>query len=396
MPTVTERVRLEPERLAALQAALRERELDGWLWYNFRDTNPIAAAMLGLPPRLTRRYFVLVPVDGPPRALIHRIETGPWAEWPGECRVYLTWQELHAGLRAILGGCRRVALEYSPQDAIPYLDRVPAGVVDLVRSCGVEAVSSGALLARFYARWSAEGRASHRRAATVLADVAQLAFVHAFTHPDETDWGLRGWVLERLQERGVTEGADCIVAVGSDAADPHFAPTPERARPIGRDSVVLLDLWGKEPGSESIYADQTWMAFTGPALPPEVARVWSAVRRARDAVVEHLRRTPLPIPACDLDDVAREVLRQAGLAEAFVHRTGHSIDRDLHGSGPHLDNLETHDTRPLEPGLGFSVEPGVYLPGRFGVRSEINVFLGPDGPEVTPATPQTEPARPGT
>lgn len=394
MPTVTERARLEPARLAALQEALRQRGLDGWLWYNFRDTNPIAAALLGLPPRLSRRYFVLVPASGAPRALVHRIETAPWDAWPGERIVYLTWSELHGGLERLLAGCRRVALEYSPQDAIPYLDRVPAGIVELVRACGVEIVSSGDLLARFYARWTENGRTSHRRAAAALAEVAQQAFSYAFAHPDETDWGLREWVLARLAERGITEGADCIVAVGPDAADPHFAPAPERARPIGRDTVLLLDLWGKEPGPDAIYADQTWMAFTGPALPPEVARVWDAVRSARDAVVAHLERTPLPLPACDLDDVARGVLREAGLADAFLHRTGHSIDRELHGSGPHLDNFETRDDRLLEPGLGFSVEPGVYLPGRFGVRSEINVFLTPHGPEVTPSAPQTEPARP--
>lgn len=395
MAAVEETVSLNEETLERIRAELRAAGLDAWLLANFRGANPIANGLLGL-PALSRRYFVLLPAEGPPRALTHRIEQQPWTGWIGENRVYLDWQALVDGLRALLDGTARVAMEYSAEDAVPYVDRTPAGVLELVRSTGVEVVSSADLITAFYARWSATGLASHRRAAAVLRDTARAAFerigaqLRAGARPDE--WALKEWVRGELDRRGLAVEADTIVAVNGNAANPHYAPTAERHAEIRRGDVVLIDLWGKE-NEHAIFADQTWMGYVGEEVPERVATIWRAVRDARDAAVQRVRErwaAGRAVAGWELDDAAREVIRERGFGEAFLHRTGHSIDRELHGSGPNLDNLETRDTRRLVPGIGFSVEPGIYLPPELGFRSEIDVYMGPEGPEVTPEEPQRD------
>ena len=388
-----ERVTFSAASLRAIQEQLSNDGLDGWLLYDFRGANPVAAGVLGLPP-LSRRVYVYIPAAGTPIALTHRIEQQPWRTWIGENRQYLSWQSLEAGIAEILGGARRVAAEYSAGDAVPYLDRLPAGVVETIRASGAELVSSGDLVSAFYSRWGAEGEASHRRAARVLRDTAFAAFARVEQAlkggREVNEWEIRQWIVHRLSDNGLAVGADSVVAVNGNAANPHYAPGAADHAPIRKGDLLLIDLWGKE-NPEAIYADQTWMAYIGAEIPPAIRGYWEAIRDARDAAVDLIRARAAAgaaVAGYEVDDAARAVIRDRGYADAFIHRTGHSIDRELHGSGPNIDNLETRDERRLIPGVGFSIEPGVYFPGQVGLRTEIDVFMTANGPDVTTPEPQ--------
>ncbi len=395
MAHTAQRAFIEPDRLRAIQGALRERELDAWLLYDYHATNPIAGRVLGLRDPLTRRYFVLIPVEGRPVAVAHSLERPPWAEWPGPVRVYFKWQELEKTLAELLTPGLRIALEYSESDKIPQLDRVPAGLLDLIKRAGVHIEESGELVTLFASVWSAAELASHRKTAAVLANTAARAFQQAAeaikARSGLSEWGLKESILQRLSDAGLTD-ADTIVGVGPNAADGHYEPTPQGAAPVVEGQVLLIDLWGREPGS--VFADQTWMGFLGSEIPARVEEVWRIVRDARNAAVDLLKvgakAGGAPLRGCDVDAASRAVIEEAGFAKHFNHRTGHSIDGELHGLGPNIDGVETRDERTLLTGIGFSIEPGIYLEGEFGVRSEINVFLGPDGPEVTTPKSQSE------
>jgi Xaa-Pro aminopeptidase len=395
MAIIDETVALDEVTLGRVQEELRTEGLEGWLLYNFHGSNPVASGLLGL-PAMTRRYFVLIPANGRPVALTHRIEQQPWTGWIGEKRVYLSWRELESELREMLGGRVRVAMEFSEGDAVPYVDRTPAGVLQMVRAAGPEVVTSANLVSAFYATWTAEGEAGHRRAAAVLRDAAHAAFtrigeqLRAGQSPNEHQ--IREWIAARLREGGLAVGGDAIVAVNGNAANPHYAPTAEQSADIGTGDLVLIDLWGKE-SEDSIYADQTWMAFVGREIPERVRTIWEAVRDAREAAISLITdrwRAGAPVAGFEVDDAARAVIRDRGYGDRFIHRTGHSIDRELHGSGPNIDNLETRDTRRLIAGIGFSIEPGIYLPGELGFRSEVDVFMAHHGPEVTTPQPQRD------
>ncbi|HET9710136.1 MAG TPA: M24 family metallopeptidase [Gemmatimonadales bacterium] len=384
-----------------LRAALGAMGADGWLLFDFRGVNPIAARVLDVHGMGTRRYFVLLPRTGTPVAVAHKIELASFDGFPGEVRPYASWKELHAALGPLVRG-RTLALEVSPADAVPYLDRVPHGVVQLLESFGAQIVSSAPLVTQFAARWSAAELAGHRKAAEAIAAVARESLIWAGAElargAEVRETTLQRHVLQGFDHAGVVTDHPPIAAFGPNAANPHYEPQPGADRRLAPGEVLLLDLWaGPPPGRGTVFADQTWMAFSrggsggGDSIDPEVAKVWTVVRDARDAAVARLReRWGGPVTGAELDDAARDVIARAGYGEWFVHRTGHSIDRELHGSGPHIDNFETADTRALQPGIGFSVEPGVYLTGRFGVRSEINVYLDAAGPEVTPSVPQRD------
>ncbi len=381
--------------LPAVRATLAELQLDGWLLFDFHGLNPVAQRLIGASGLATRRLFVWIPRAGDPVALAHRIELSGLAGFPGEIRPYAAWRELHQELRALVDG-KRIAMEVSPLDAVPYLDRVPAGVLELVQASGASVTGSGVLVTRFAAAWSAAELDGHRRAAEALAQIAGEALRWAGAEvargAEVREVGLQRRVLEGIERAGLVTTHPPIAAFQQNAALPHYEPRPGEDRRLAAGQVILLDLWAG-PGEGSVFADQTWMAFAGRAPDAEVRRVWETVRDARDAAVALLRArwgAGAPVTGADVDDAARAVIRGAGYGEFFTHRTGHSIDRDLHGSGPHIDNFETHDERTLMPGIGFSIEPGIYLGGRFGMRSEINVYIGADGPEVTPAAPQRD------
>lgn len=387
---------LEGFDFAALAEMLGEMGADAWLLYDFRKVNPIADRILGHTGMGSRRLFVFLERRGRPVAVVQRIELQAFTDFPGEVKPYGSWRELHGHLAPLVRG-RTLALEISPADQVPYLDRVPHGVVELLQSLGAKLVPSTPLVSRFAARWSPAELEGHRRAAEVLAATARDALVWAGSETArgaevrETDIQRR--VREAFDRAGLYTNDGPIAACGPNSAMPHYEPHPGADRRLQAGEVLLLDLWAG-PGPGSVFADQTWMAFTGRAPDAEVMRVWEAVKGARDAAVRLLRERwgagKPELTGADVDDAARAVIRDAGFAGQFVHRTGHSIDRDLHGSGPHIDNFETQDVRPLAPGVGFSVEPGIYLPGRFGMRSEINVYLQVTGPEVSPRSPQEQ------
>jgi Xaa-Pro dipeptidase len=373
--------------LDAIREQLRSDRLDGWLLYGLRMRNPVASALLEQGD-VSRRYFVYLPAEGEPTAIIHGIEVAPWHGWPWQRRVYGHWSELEEALGAVLGGSSRVAMEYSALDAVPMLDLVPAGVVELVRWHGTEVVSSGDLVTRFYSRWTAEDLASHERSAKVLAETAAAAFdwLAARVGGGEatTEGAFHDYVIGQLQARGAGEGADCIGATGRNAADPHYHPSGEGAR-FERGDLVLLDLWARE-NEQGIFADQTWMGYLGAEVPAREAELFAAIRDGREAAVRYLEEAwaaGRPVQGAEVDDATRGVLRARNLAQYFIHRTGHSIDRNTHGAGPNIDNHETREMRLLVPGIGFSIEPGIYIADDIGMRTEINMYIGEQGPVVT-------------
>ena len=378
--------------LRRIQAALAEQDLDGWLLYEVRGANPVAKTLLGV-GKTTRRGFFLIPREGPPVALIHAIEGSSWRHWPWTKRTYAGWREMEAALGDLLQGRKRVAMEVSPGAAVPTLDYVPAGLAEVLLRSGVELASSGDLISRFHSVWTPQQRADHEAAAETIRDIAREAFqraADAIAAGEPTNEGtLSAWINDRIAQAGFPAQVGCIVAVGRTASDPHYAPVGD-GETIAPGELLLIDLWGARPGS--VAADQTWMGMMGP-VDGRTRRIWEAVRDARDAAVSFLQERHAAgreVRGFEVDDVTRGLIEARGYGEYFVHRTGHSIDTLLHGSGPNLDNLETRDDRLIIPGVGFSIEPGVYLPGDIGVRSEINVFWSDDGPVVTPAEIQRE------
>lgn len=377
----------------SVQAALREMELDGWLLYEFHGINPVAVQLLGL-GKTTRRAFVLIPPEGRPVALVHAIEASSWRHWPFERRTYSGWTEMEAELAKLLEGRTRLAAEVSPGGAVPTLDYLPAGIASVLLGLGVELSSSGDLVSRFHSAWSEAQLDEHKRAAKIVADVAKRAFERAAAAVREgaptSEGVLSDWIRSELRGAGLVDQMDCIVAIGRTAADPHYAPVGG-GEPIDRDDLLLIDLWGAYEGS--VAADQTWMGLLGSRVDARTQEVWEAVRDARDAAIQFLRErydAGQEVRGFEVDQIARTLITDRGYGQYFVHRTGHSIDTDLHGSGPNLDNLETRDDRLLVPGVGFSVEPGIYIPDDIGVRAEVNVHWGADGPQVTPSEVQRE------
>jgi Xaa-Pro dipeptidase len=370
-----------------LRAGLEEAGADAWLLFDFRAVNPVAQRVLRLGGIGSRRIFVLFPRDGEPVAVAHRIELQPLEGFPGRVVPYSRWQELHAALEPLVRG-RTLAMEISPEDAVPYLDRVPFGVIELLRRLGATVVPSGPLVSRFAARWNARETAEHAEAAEAIAAIARRELSRAVREIGVTERAVQARIIHSLAEAGLVFDHPPVVAFGPGSAIPHYESGDAQ---LAAGQVVLIDLWGSRPGSVS--ADQTWMGYAGAEPPQKVRTVWETVRSARDAAIGAIRSAAAagtPITGADADTAARRVVERAGFGEWFVHRTGHSIDRDLHGSGPHLDDYETHDDRRLGLGIGFSVEPGIYLPGEFGVRSEVNMYWGPSGPTVTPQEPQGE------
>lgn len=376
----------------AVQAALRASRLDGWLLYDFHGSNPVSRRVAGLGTTghmTTRRWFYLVPAEGEPRALVHKIEKRTLAHLPGRTFEYAGRVELEAGLRQLLAGCGTVAMEYSPRAAIPYVSRVDAGTIELVRDCGAAVVSSGDLVQQFEAIWPAGGLTTHRAASEALYRIKDRAFdLIARRLRDRvptTEYDIQSAMMTWFGEEGLVTDSAPIVASQENAGDPHYQPTATASRPIGPNEVVLLDLWGKQTAPRAVYADISWMGFTGPAIPAPVEAAFTAIRDARDAAVDLVVSAAAAgreVRGYEADAAARTVLQQRGFGGAILHRTGHSLGEEVHGNGAHLDDYETKDERRLLSGTGFTIEPGLYFP-TFGVRTEINIAWGPAGPEVT-------------
>ena len=377
--------------LAAMQAALREQRCAGWLFADHHHRDAIAGRLLGLPPgrMATRRWFYLVPAEGAPRKLIHRIEAGQLEELPGEATLYSSWRDMESGLRQMLTGLRRVAMQYSPRNALPALSVVDGGMLELVRETGAEVISSADLVAQLEAVWTPEQLASHRQAGKVIDRVITAAFrrIRQALDAGETlsEYDLQQWMIERMAAEGVTAEEPPIVAINSHAGDPHYEPSAKGAAGFQNGDLVLLDVWGKCQDARAVYYDVTWMgaATRRPLL--KIARAFTRVRAARDAafaLIQGRMRAGEAAQGWEADRAARQVMEEADVAGHFTHRTGHSIGTSVHGYGPNLDSLETHDIRRLRPGHGFSIEPGLYY-ASFGIRLEVNVYLHERDAEIT-------------
>jgi Xaa-Pro aminopeptidase len=387
---------LTPETLPAVQAALAEADVDGWLLYDFRGINPISQALFCAEGIASRRMVAWIPRKGTPVAITHAIEPGSWVHWPAawERRVYSSWKSLESEIASLVRG-KKAAMEYSPGDAVPVVDRVPAGVIEMVRAAGATVVTSANLVTRFFAVWTAAELASHMRAAEIIARIAKEAFARAGASVKSgaplTEFAIMQWMKGEFAANGLFTDHGPNVSATENAANPHYEPAAEAPRVLRAGDSILIDLWALEP--HGIYADQTWMASIG-APSPKLQLVWNTVRDARDAAIALLRErvaSGTPVRGAEVDDAARGVIDRAGFGAAFTHRTGHSIDaRAIHGSGPNLDNLETREERVLIPGVGFSIEPGVYLAGEFGVRSEVNAYIGDRELIITPNEIQRE------
>lgn len=379
--------------VAAVQEALKAEGIDGWLLYDFQGSNPIAARLAGIGERgghlATRRWFYLVPASGQPRGLVHAIERHNLDHLPGTKAIYAGREQLEAGLKQLLAGLSRIAMEYSPGNAIPYVSRVDAGTVEMVRNAGATVTSSGDLVQRFDGLWDAAGIASHRAASEKLYRIKDRAFEAIAGRLRDgmstTEFDIQQLMTQWFAEAGLVAESAPNVSAQENAGNPHYLPTAESHRPIGRNELVLIDLWGKGTAPRSVYADITWVGFTGSVVPDRFTRAFETIARARDAavtLVQHAARDGRPIRGFELDRAARQVIIEAGYGDAIWHRTGHSLGEQVHGNGAHLDDYETHDERRLMPGSIFTIEPGVYFTD-FGVRTEINVVWGPGGPEVT-------------
>lgn len=376
---------LHGERVAAIQRALQEMDgLDGWLFYDFRGSDPLAYRVLLLDPgrHVTRRWYYWIPATGEPVKLLHRIEPHVLDELPGEAQRYVSWEQQRALLSSLLRNRRRIAMQYSPLNAVPYLARVDAGTIDLIRSFGLDVVTSADLVQRFEAVWTDRQLDSHRYATEALRRIVDDAFAHVGASLAKgrvlTEYGLQQFILARIHDAGMTTSSAPIAAVDAHSADPHYGPVESDASPITRENLLLIDLWAKQTEPGSVYGDITWTGYTDKQVPAKQRMIFNYVRQGRDAALSFVReriasgRFPF---GWEVDDVCRNVIRDAGYGDFFVHRTGHSIGEEVHGNGANIDNLETQDGRRLMPRTCFSIEPGIYLPGEFGIRSELDVYV---------------------
>ncbi|MGH7209059.1 MAG: M24 family metallopeptidase [Nitrospiraceae bacterium] len=373
------------QRLAEIQQALRDIPgLDGWLFYDFRGSDPLAYRVLRLDPtrHITRRWYYWVPSQGTPVKLLHRIEPHTLDELPGDIMWYVSWDEQRANLKRILQGMKRIAMQYSPMNAIPYIARVDAGTIELIRSYGIEVATSADLVQRFEAVWTDRQLASHKYAAAKLRRIVDEAFRHIASMVAKrkplTEYGLQQHILARITAHGLTTATPPIAAVNAHSADPHYSPPAKGSARIARGDLVLIDLWAKKPTAGSVYADITWTGHVGPLVPHRQREIFEIVREARDTALAFVRtRVAAGQFPCgwEVDEVCRKVIKDAGYGDRFLHRTGHSIGEEVHGNGANIDSLETQDSRRLMPRTCFSIEPGIYLPGQFGIRSELDVYV---------------------
>ncbi|HET9940799.1 MAG TPA: M24 family metallopeptidase [Candidatus Eisenbacteria bacterium] len=378
------------ERVRRIQEALREDGVPAWLLFDFHGSNPISRKVAGMVsgpdgPKTTRRWFYLVPAQGEPVKIVHRIEPSSLDHLPGEALVYLRWQELRDALAkavaSVPGPDRVVAMEYSPDAALPYLSRVDAGTVEMVRAAGAGVVSSADLAQRFDGTLAPEAREDHKRTGLVLNGIMAAAFARVRDRVRAgaplTEVSLQAWILEQFQAEGLVADDPPAVAVNDHAGDPHFTTRAEHDRPLRRGDLLMIDAWCRRPAPGSVYADYTQVAMVDSTVPEKQAEIFAVVRDARDAAIETVRRAlraDTSIRGCDVDDAARGVIQARGYGDRFLHRTGHSIGEEVHANGVHLDNLETRDERRLIDGTLVSVEPGIYLP-EFGIRSEVNLLI---------------------
>ncbi|HTQ58802.1 MAG TPA: M24 family metallopeptidase [Candidatus Solibacter sp.] len=378
--------------IKGIQNDLRAAKLDGWLFYDFRGRDPIAQGILKLPPGMrTRRWYYFVPAKGTPRKLVHKIEAGSLAALPGETLYYAGQSELKKNLGKLVGRGKKIAMQYSPKNAIPYVAMVDAGTIELVRSIGAKVVSSADLVQKYEACWSEAQLESHLAAGKVIDRVVREAFELAARNVREkkafTEYDLQQWIRGEFEAAGIVADQGPDIAVGPHASDPHYGPTPETASTIREGDLLLLDVWGKTKAAGSVYYDITWVGYLGAKVPEKMAKIFGIVREARDKAIELIQTSVAkgkPLEGWQVDKAARTVIDKAGYGKYFFHRTGHNIGQTVHGNGVNMDGLETHDVRHLIPKTCNSIEPGIYLP-EFGIRSEVNMYIDEKEARVTGA-----------
>jgi Xaa-Pro aminopeptidase len=378
--------------IKAIQQELIASKLDGWLFYDFHHRDPIAYRVLGIEPGMvTRRWFYLIPAKGEPRKLVHRIEPRSLDAVPGEKILYAGLDELMNGLPKLLGKAKKLAMQYSPKNAIPYVSMVDAGTIELIKSLNRTIVTSAELVQKFEARWSADQLQTHLQAGRVIDGIIQQAFGQAASYVRQgkpfTEYALQQWILEQFRSNLLHTEDPPIVAVGPHCGDPHYGPQAGTSSPIKDGDLLLLDVWAKTRAPGSVYYDITWMGYLGDKVPEKYTKIFQIVRDARDAGIHFVQesvKSGRTVRGWQVDRATRSVIRKAGYGKYFVHRTGHSIGQNVHGNGANMDGLETKDDRCIVPHTCFSIEPGIYLP-EFGVRSEINLYIADRQARVTGA-----------
>ncbi len=369
--------------VSRIQTHLNAESIDGWLFYYFKNNDPIALSVLGMTEgHMTRRWFYYVPANGEPVRLVHRIELDVLDNLPGRKEAYLGWKQLESKLKEILGDAKTVAMQYSPNNAVPYVSRVDAGTIELIRSLGKTVVSSGNLVQSFEARWSKEQLDTHIYAVEHLRKAVLDAFRQVKTRIEKkqpvTEYDIQQFIMSEFDRYDLTTYSPPIVAVNSNSGKPHYQPSKEVHSPIKENDFLLIDLWAKKKNiHDAIYGDITWTGFVGKEIPQQYTKIFDIVRGARDAGLEHVTKAVEKgdtLFGWQVDDVTRDFIRERGYGDYFIHRTGHSIGTEVHGNGANIDNLETKDERVLIMNTGFSIEPGIYL-DEFGVRSEIDVYI---------------------
>ncbi len=387
------------ETIQMIQQALREEHIDGWLFYNFRGSNVFATRILNLPPHImqTRRYFYFIPAEGPAQKLVHNIEQWNLDSLPGDKTLYVSWQSLREGVKKIVGGVKKVAMEYSPMNNIPYVSNVDAGTIELVRSQGLEVVSSANLVSRFEATWDDEQAEDNMVTAKHLRQIVDLTFgfikQRIVSNTPLTEYDVQQFMLSEFRKRGIKTESDPNCSVNANSANPHYEPTKEIHSPVKKGDFVLLDLWAKTDKPRSVYGDITWTGYIGETVPDEYTKIFEIVKGGRDAALRFVQdafKAGKEICGYQIDDAARNFFKEKGYDQYFVHRTGHSIGEEIHGNGANIDNLETRDERRIIPRTSFSIEPGIYLPGKFGVRSEIDVYISKNKEVIVPGQPIQE------
>lgn len=375
-------------KIDEIQKALTELNIDGWLFYDFHHRDPIAQKILSIDNSkiFTRRWFYFIPANGSPRKLVHSIEPYNLDHLPGEKFIYLAWQKLHNLLRVILGDAKKIAMQYSKNNMIPYICVVDGGTLELIRSFGIEVVSSGELVSIFESHLTDEDIESHKKAAKVLYSVKDFAFSEISRRIKNkescNEYIIQQLMIDKFRENNMLWDMGPIVSINENNADPHYMPDSEIHSEIKSGDTVMIDLWAKKNHAGSIYADITWMAYTGEEVPNNLENIFQITCRARDAALSMLKvrfENQQPIQGWEVDDACRSIINSAGFESNFFHRTGHNIGEEVHGPGVHMDNLETKDERTIIKGSCFSIEPGIYLKGDNGFRTEIDVIITNEG-----------------
>jgi len=387
------------DKIRSIQDALRRQKIDGWLFYDFWKRNEFAQRILENPKHImnTRRFFYFVPADGEPKKLVHSIERWNLDHLPGEKTVFLSWQSLEEGLKKILAGVKTVAMEYSPGNAIPYISKVDAGTVEMVRRTGVEVVSSMNLAQYFEARWSEEAYRDNLETAKVLREIVDKTFgfmkERIVARQRITEYDVQQFMFNIFTQNGLTTFEPPNCSVNANSGNPHYEPTKDVHSELHEGDFILIDLWAKKNKPGATYNDITWVGFLGTSVPEKYTKIFTIVKGARDAAIDFLTKSfseKRAVRGCDVDDVTRNFIVKNGFGEYFIHRTGHSITEDIHGSGVNMDNLETRDERLIIPETSFSIEPGVYFMGDFGVRSEIDVYISKNNEVIVTGEPRQQ------